>query len=268
MKSAAAMANVVCASLLSLAATGVAPAATVFFDDFQDRPSVPAEVPVIEPTATGSLGDVADIGLSWDSEANNVDVVADPDGTPGSQVLQGNFPGDNSNGNMDGNLAAPIRFHGAMISVDFYVGPDGGNANDVTVRIRPVTGAGTGGIQFNVDGSVSGAGNNWTIQHFGTEIWQSAQWTYTSTGNPDEYSTSLTITERGTTNTRTETTVFTAAAGTDANFFTETNALFRGNANHFAYIDNLQVDGVPEPTTCLLGLISTIGMALSARRRR
>ena len=223
---------------------------------------------MIEPTATGANGDVADIGISWDSENNNVDVVADPTGDAESFVLQGNFSGNNANGNIDGNLTDSIFFDGATVSVDFYLGPDGGNANDVTVRIRPVDGAGTGGIQFNVDGSVSGAGNNWTINHFGTEVWQSAEWTYSSTGNPDEFETLLTITERGTANSISETTTFTAAAGTDTNPFTETNALFRGNANHFAYVDNIQVQGnlVPEPSACLLGIMAMLGM-LHFRKR-
>ena len=108
----------------------------------------------------------------------------------------------------------------------------------------------------------------WTINHFGTEVWQTAQWTYTSTGTTDEYDTALTITEIGTGNSVNETTTF-LTVDTDARVFTEVAPLFRGNANHEAYIDNLQVDGmifVPEPSMWLLCLTSVLGAVLWHRR--
>ena len=109
MKSSMVILTTVLMAVVFFQTSGTTHAELVFFDDFQDRPSIPAEVPVIETSATGALGDLPDVGISWNSENNNVDVVADPAGIADSQVLQGNFTGSGDNGNMDGDFADSLR---------------------------------------------------------------------------------------------------------------------------------------------------------------
>ena len=237
---------------LALLATPIQASTIVFFDNFQS--DTVGSTPVI-----GS----GDIGLSWSHEvAPGVEVASNPDmtGNTSSQVLQ-----LWNKGEMDGNFSTGILFDGATLSTDFYISSDSAS-NKITMKFRTAAGWGPFNLNLKQNGDVTGglAVGPLAINHYGSDVWQTATWSFSYTGTGNFWDVDLAFTNLDTPATHSGSFNVELAGLTASDVFTEVTP--RGQSTGSMYVDNIQVSTVPEPST---GLLLTLGLtALSFRRRR
>ena len=236
---------------VALLATPTQASTIVFFDHFQS--DTVGNNPVI-----GS----GDTGTSWSDEvAPGVEVVSNPDmtGNTSSQVHQLFHKGA-----MDGNFSTGIPFDGATLSTDFYISSDSAS-NKITMKFRTAAGWGPFNLNLKQNGDVTGglAVGALAINHYGSDVWQRATWSFAHTGTGNFWDVDLSFTNLKTPATNSNTFTLELAGLTTSDVFTEVTP--RGQSIGSMYVDNIQVSTVPEPST---GLLLTLGLtALSFRRR-
>ena len=236
---------------VALLATPTQASTIVFFDNFQS--DTVGSTPVI-----GS----GDIGASWNNEKPpGVEVVLNPHmtGNTSSQVLQLFHKGE-----MDGNFSTGILFDGATLSTDFYISSDSAS-NKITMKFRTAAGWGPFNLNLKQNGDVTGgsAVGPLAINHYGSDVWQTATWSFSYTGTGNFWDVDLAFTNLDTPATHSGSFNVELAGLTASDVFTEVTP--RGQSTGSMYVDSIQVSTVPEPST---GLLLTLGLtALSFRRR-
>jgi hypothetical protein len=239
---------------VALLATPTQAGQIVFFDDFE------SDTVGGNPAIDLSNGDV---GLSWDNEKSpGVTVATNPNttGSASTQVLQ-----LHNKGEMDGNLSTGIPFDGARLSTDFYITADAA-VNKITMKFRRADGTGPFNLNLKQNGEVTGGLSVGTlgITHYGTDVWQTATWSFAYTGTSNLWDVDMSFTNLETSATTSETFNNLALAVTTSDVFIEVTP--RGQDSGTMFVDNIQVSSpVPEPTTALL---LTLGLAGLGMRRR